>query len=502
MRRSVLFSAIAAVAIAAMSPPLAVKKPQALTSMVNQAGSVHSLIKLTDEHCYAFNQVHASAAWMQLSKLKRKRHFGMSKKLEQNLEPLVERTIHLAASKQLSGRAIANIAYGSVKSGMRSSPSSEVFFDALEESASARRLSECTPQALANLVWAFATARKRAPGLFSALAAAAAPKLDDFESQHLSMTAWSYATSDYAAPALFDGIATASLPRLDEFEPRHLSVTAWSFATLGRRSPQLFDGIARESVRRLDEFNPQDFCNLAWAFATVGHSAPLLFDHMAEEAAPQLDDFTPQGLANFAYAFNGAPSMQYALRDRMLKDIAKASIPRLDDFSSRNLVNLVLPLTSHGLRDPQFFDALAKTVKPRLNDFKDFPQGLSHLAWAFAEAGNTDAALFDQMAATIEPRVEELTPHAVSRTAWAFVAQPSPAAARLFDAIAAVVAARVREFSAQELGQLGMAFARASFATTRYTWTRQDAEALDSSSAADAELLQAKPMPGDYGYIR
>ena len=70
---------------------------------------------------------------------------------------------------------------------------------------------------------------------------------------------------------------------------------------------------------------------------------------MAEEAAPQLDEFTPQGLANFAYAFNGAPSMQYALRDRMLKDIAKASIPRLDDFSSRNLVNLVLLAVVGGL---------------------------------------------------------------------------------------------------------------------------------------------------------
>ena len=502
MQKSVLLSAIAAVAIAAMSPPLAVKKPQALTSMVNQAGSVHSLIKLTGR---ALLRLQPGARVRRLDaalKAEAQAPCRMSKKLEQNLEPLVERTIHLAASSSsAAARCQHCIRLGEERHAQQ--PEQRGLLRRArgerERAASSRSARPKRSPTSSGRLRPRASAR---PASSARSQPRRRQKLDDFESQHLSMTAWSYATSDYAAPALFDGIATASLPRLDEFEPRHLSVTAWSFATLGRRSPQLFDGIARESVRRLDEFNPQDFCNLAWAFATVGHSAPLLFDHMAEIAAPQLDDFTPQGLANFAYAFNGAPSMQYALRDRMLKDIAKAAIPRLDDFSSRNLVNLVLPLTSHGLRDPQFFDALAKTVKPRLNDFKDFPQGLSHLAWAFAEAGNTDAALFDQMAATIEPRVEELTPHAVSRTAWAFVAQPSPAAARLFDAIAAVVAARVREFSAQELGQLGMAFARASFATTRYTWTRQDAEALDSSSAADAELLQAKPMPGDYGYIR
>ena len=497
--------------------PLAVKSPRRVTSMLKSTRSYSSLLHLTEEHCYAFNAVHVSAAWMQLSRLRRggKQNRGSTRasgkqqqqsaqlaegnggrasvwptRLHHQLLPLAERTIHLAEGKKLSGRAIANVCYGSVASGMRSCKESAPLFRALAD-AVPRRLNECTPQAIANIAWAYATAGESCPELFDAMATNAAPRLDEFEAQHLSRTAWAYASSGEASPGLFKALAHAAEPRLDEFEAKHLSMTAWAFATVNRRSPALFDAIAAEATPRLSEFEPQAICNIAWAYATLGHPAPALFHKLAQVASPQLHRFTPQGLANLAYAFNGAGT-QDGEHTALLRSIAAAAAPRLDEFSPQNLVNLVLPLVSAGYKDAAFFDALAVSASPRVaTQFAEFPRGLSVLVSAYAQAGVSSPELFDEMAVWLEPQLDDLTPQAVVSIASAYATLTGhQRATKLFDAVAAVVAARLDEFSVAELGQLAMAFARASFSDRSYTLFAPQEEALPEGAITSASELE------------
>ena len=91
----------------------------------------------------------------------------------------------------------------------------------------------------------------------------------------------------------------------------------------------------------------------------------------------------------------------------------------------------------------------------------------------------------------LEPQLDDLTPQAVVSIASAYATLTGhQRATKLFDAVAAVVAARLDEFSVAELGQLAMAFARASFSDRSYTLFAPQEEALPEGGIASASELE------------
>ena len=497
---------------AAYTLPASIPSPKRMTNLLNQAESMAEVSKLAEAYSEEFNAIHLSAAWMRLSRLSRHSHSSSSSRSGRNypskapqrvlrqLEPLTQRSIRMARTEQLSARAIANIAYGSARSGFGDSP----LYDALEKTA-VRKLPDCTPQAVANLAWAYATAEHRAPLLFDSLAQVVArAHLSEYTPQNLANLAWAYAAAGHSSPDLFSRLADESVTRLRDFTPQNLANLVWSFATLGQRAPALYEAVAVEATRRVAAgagFNAQDCANLAWAFATARHPAPQLFDALADAAEPRLPSFLRRRSPTLPLP---SPPRRSPAAGAPTSSGHSPTPPRLASTTSPRRISPMsrsLAKESAIVDRPLLFDRICGVACARMDEFSS--QGLANVVWAVAkahEAGGgggaaaagsvvgTEAApststleLFDRAAAALEPRVGQLSPQVLSDTAWAYATVQGVAAGEhamaLFDALAAVMAARVGEFTPAELAKTGWAFARASFAGTRYTIWNDGGEA-------------------------
>ena len=417
---------------AAYTLPASIPSPKRMTNLLNQAESMAEVSKLAEAYSEEFNAIHLSAAWMRLSRLSRHSNSSRSSRSGQNypsrapqrvlrqLEPLTQRSIRMARTEQLSARAIANIAYGSARS-----HSDSPLYDALEKTA-VRKLPDCTPQAVANLAWAYATAEHRAPLLFDSLAqVVASAHLSEYTPQNLANLAWAYAAAGHSSPELFARLADESVTRLRDFTPQNLANLVWSFATLGQRAPALYEAVAEEATRRVAAgagFNAQDCANLAWAFATARHPAPQLFDALADAAEPRLPSFPPQAIANLAFAF-ATSSQPGSRRTDFLRALADAAAPRLDDFSAQNLANVALPLAKESaiVDRPLLFDRICGVACARMDEFSS--QGLANVVWAVAKAHRRVAAEAPPAAAAswapAAPSTSTLGSLIVRRRRWA-----------------------------------------------------------------------------------
>ena len=489
---------VAAAAVRAATPvcqltpggnPLAVREPGKVTRQLSEAKSVPSLLRLYDLHGAEFNEIHLATTWMALSRLRRGK--PMTHNLAEGLEPLVAQSVKMASSGRLQARPVANIAYGAARSGLRSPQGAAPLYAAVA-SAAMRQLRDMSPQALANLAWAYATAGHPAPELFDALAQVAPRKLRGFTPQHLANLAWAYATAGHAAPALFDAIAAAATTRLrddaDEFNNQNLANLAWAFARSGQPAPAMLGAVAAACETRLDTFRPIDFSSVAWAYAVTRHDAtPRLFAGIARAATPQLGSFNDQALANLAFAF---VSVGHPSAGALLDAISTEATPRLDEFSVQNLANLASPYLAAGRREPALFEGVARYAAPRLGELQ--PMALANYALASARSGgDADPVLWEALGQTVEARVVDFPPAAVATLATAFAEAGWPAQP-VFDAIAAAAAPRLREYTPKELGQMGWAFAKASFAVPRVWSTGWGADVPGGeqqlgSSATDTE---------------
>jgi hypothetical protein len=65
-------------------------------------------------------------------------------------------------------------------------------------------MSDFYPQALSNIVWAYAKTRQADPELFDAVEKTALLRLVDFEPQHIANTVWAYEEAGHPAPKLLE----------------------------------------------------------------------------------------------------------------------------------------------------------------------------------------------------------------------------------------------------------------------------------------------------------
>jgi hypothetical protein len=138
------------------------------------------------------------------------------------------------------------------------------------------------PQALSNIVWAYATAGESHPRLFKQLAdhIVAQGDLNSFKPQDISNIVWAYATAGESHPRLFKQLADHIVAQgdLNAFKPQHLSNIVWAYASAGELHPLLFQKLADEAITRRNDFNAQDISNLLWAYAVANADVPSQFN--------------------------------------------------------------------------------------------------------------------------------------------------------------------------------------------------------------------------------
>mmetsp|Transcript_11204 Transcript_11204/g.39648 ORF Transcript_11204/g.39648 Transcript_11204/m.39648 type:complete len:447 (-) Transcript_11204:72-1412(-) len=172
---------------------------------------------------------------------------------------------------------------------------------------------------LSNLCWSVALINRdhgeeevslilKNEALLSAVAAEAPEKLNEFSPQALTNVVWAYATMGVPAPALFEVVEKEAMKRIQYFHPEALANISYAFAKAGIAAPSLFDAVAAEVRFKIDEFRSQELTKIAVAFSTSGCSArhAPLFDIIAAESRKKIGSFYPPDLEKMAKAFADA----------------------------------------------------------------------------------------------------------------------------------------------------------------------------------------------------
>ena len=146
-----------------------------------------------------------------------------------------------AHAPAMGEQALVNAAWGFATAGVRA----PALFESVA-SECARRAPQLKPQELSMAVWSFAKAGVSAPSLFRAIAEEAAPALGDrrpdsvplrgtwrvlaMSPQDLANVSWAYATAAVDIPVLFGALGSVAARRAGEMSSLELTSTLWSLA--------------------------------------------------------------------------------------------------------------------------------------------------------------------------------------------------------------------------------------------------------------------------------
>jgi len=219
--------------------------------------------------------------------------------------------------------------------------------------------------------------------------------LSQFKPQALSNIVWAYATANESQPKLFKKFADhiSELHNLSQFKPQELSNIVWAYATANESHPKLFKKFADHisELDNLSQFKPQDLSNTVWAYATANESHPMLFKKMADHISEldNLSQFNPQHLSHIVWAYATANESQ----PKLFKKFADAAIAKQDDFNSQNMANLLWAYATNGQTDQKLFKSLVQRTKILLGRFNS--QSNSNIAWAYAVANVSAPSLFN-----------------------------------------------------------------------------------------------------------
>jgi hypothetical protein len=202
-------------------------------------------------------------------------------------------------------------------------------------------LRDFDPQALSNIVWAYATAGVNHPRLFDKMAKhiVSLDHLREFKPQELSNIAWSYATAGVSHPKLFDKVANhiAGLDHLRGFISQNLSNIVWAYATAQVSHPKMFQQVAKAAIQRKRDFISQHVANILWSYATMGIYDKQLFSSFVPTAAKLIESYNNQELANIAWAYAVADVDTPTLfNDRFINKC----LEKEDGFSIENIFQL------------------------------------------------------------------------------------------------------------------------------------------------------------------
>lgn len=320
MRRGLRLSTRSLSSALRSTPP-----PAALTTILTRAPSASDLLRVHERHHEAFNAIHVSAFWVRLGRLAR----GCSQErawLRANpraVEHSRECTIDMLP--RLDSRELANTAHGVASTGVGSALPWSEFWSGVASSA-LPQLDRFSAAELKNTVWAFATARTRAPALFDDVAAETMSRLEQLRPEEVAMLAWAYARSGHEAPALLASLGAVAERQLPQYGPRELASTAWALAHADAAAPGFFDALAAHLPSRAAELGPTELASAAWGLGRAGRATAELLDALAPAARAALPRFGTRNLATLATPYSlSAASLGEPSRELLLVPSARSA---------------------------------------------------------------------------------------------------------------------------------------------------------------------------------
>ena len=140
--------------------------------------------------------------------------------------------------------------------------------DAIADAACARA-AEFKPQEATNLLWAFATLKRRHARLFECFADASAARITEYTPQGVSQTIWAYSKLNLSKHTLLLCAAEAALPRLGSYDAQSISTLAWGFANLEVEHGPLLTAVCLQAKARPSAFDSASCAQLLWALSRL-----------------------------------------------------------------------------------------------------------------------------------------------------------------------------------------------------------------------------------------
>lgn len=129
------------------------------------------------------------------------------------------------------------------------------------------RLASFSFRSLANIAWAFATAKQRDAALFSDLAREMCSSVHAAKCQEIGNTIWAFAVAGHRDCRLQHALAQAALPLMNGFKAQEISNMLWGFATNGYWHEEVFVQSITMATRM--ELVSQHVANILWACVRV-----------------------------------------------------------------------------------------------------------------------------------------------------------------------------------------------------------------------------------------
>ncbi|KAL7535481.1 hypothetical protein ACHAXR_008788, partial [Thalassiosira sp. AJA248-18] len=172
------------------------------------------------------------------------------------------------------------------------------------------------PQVLSNILWAFATSnvshhtglferatlRESHTRLFDKVAYEVIEHRDlsTFNPQALSNIVWAYATAKRLDPTLFDSLAGAIAGRKHDLSCQEVSNILWAYATVGLVESPVFNAVVPRVKTLLCRCNRQNLANIAWSYAVANVDDPTLFGgHFTNVLLEKINSFRAAELRQF-----------------------------------------------------------------------------------------------------------------------------------------------------------------------------------------------------------
>ena len=203
----------------------------------------------------------------------------------------------------------------------------------------------------ASLAWSLASLGYKHKPLFDALAQASdTNELRKFNSQQLANMAWAYATARDANIILFENIANEAQTR--SFSSQGMSNLLWAFASTGNLNENLFSSMAFLARESIDSFNCQALSNIAWAYTVANIDAECLFGDglYVNKCIEKMDEFNSEGLCQLHQwnVWRRKIGAKHVLPQSFARHCQKALAGKTEKNISRLQSDVVSQLTAMG----------------------------------------------------------------------------------------------------------------------------------------------------------
>ena len=243
-------------------------RPRELTDRIEQCGDARELQEIVEEHGESFNDIHVTASWVALRKMRSVRGLRKEEALLQQLQDVTRQTV-----KMMRARPVSNVVHTMAK---LHASRRMVVDDALAGELLNRAKNTAgsfTSRDITNLVWAVVTMGiKPDAGLLEAMQERAIATAEDFNHKDVANFLWALAKMDAKLDAgLLEVMQERAFATVVGFKPHEIANLVWALATMGvEPDSDMLEVMQERAMATAGGFSPQNVAKFVEALATMG----------------------------------------------------------------------------------------------------------------------------------------------------------------------------------------------------------------------------------------